>query len=120
MGRIRTKIGPNSPTGKLRLVDKRTRLGRLMTAVQDQLTDELGRPTPQQQLIISTAAMRVARLQLLGEQMMAEEVCPFEAERRWNWHANGLRKDLSVLGLGERHAEPPKDLKAYIEGKAVP
>lgn len=109
-------VGPHSAAERLRSVDKRTRLGRYMCTFRSALLDALGGvegTTPQRAMLIELAVTRAARLHLLAPSILAGDASE-ESERRWCWHANGLRRDLALLGL-ERMEPPPTTLATIIE-----
>ena len=102
-------IGPNSNAERLRSVDGRTRLGRFMSELRAELYEALGTktPTPMQRLIVARIVEKAARCALLSKQMLNGGGISAEAERRYIWHANSLRRDLATLGLDRRGPRQP-------------
>ena len=109
-------IGPHSGAERLRSVDGRTRLGRFMSELRTELYEALGtdNPTPMQRIIVDRIIEKSARCTLLSRQMLNGGGMSAEAERRYAWHANSLRRDLATLGL-ERRGKGPPSLQEHLE-----
>ena len=98
------KIGPASQRKAFKRLDGRGVIARRMKAVERELIDALGGEdalSPQKHLLVTGVAQRVIRIQMLWQQIAMGDASE-EAERRFNWHSNGLRRDLMVLGLNKR------------------
>ena len=102
-------VGPNSNSERLRSVDGRTRLGRFMSELRTELYEALGtdNPTPMQRIIVDRIVEKAARCTLLSKQMLNGGGMSAEAERRYVWHSNSLRRDLVTLGLNRRGPRQP-------------
>ena len=109
-------VGPNSSGSRLRSVDGRTRLGRFMSGLRTEIYEALGtdNPTPMQRILVDRAVEKSARCILLSRQMLNGGGMSAEAERRYIWHSNSLRRDLSALGLERRTPRGPT-LKEHCE-----
>ena len=104
------RIGPNMARIRLRQIDGRSELGRLWRNTERELTESIGgNPTPGQAILIASAADMVVRTSLLSEQVMTAstpEAAP-EAERRYAWWTERLRRTLVSLGLEKRTPRGP-------------
>ncbi len=110
------RIGPNMARIRLRQIDGRSELGRLWRNTERELTEAIGGdPTPQQAILIATAADMVVRTSLLSEQVMTAKTpeVVLEAERRFAWWTERLRRTLVSLGL-ERRGKPSPSLEEHI------
>src|ERR1700684_4416683 len=109
----RRKVGPFSRDQALTDLDHRTRAGRVMKGVIEELTAHLGAATAPQRLLIQSAALKATRLALLSDQLL-DGTPPSEGS---GGHAlawlNSLRLDLMAIGL-ERKGPASIDLHAYL------
>lgn len=95
---------------RLRRLDGRSELGRLWRDVQRELTEAVGGdPTPGQEILIATAADMTVRCTMLGTQMLTADTdeAAAEAERRFGWWSERLRRTLQAIGL-DRKANAPR------------
>ena len=115
------RIGPNMARHRLRNLDGRSEDGRLWRDVQRQLTEVGGgNPTPGQEILIATAADMAVRTAILGQQMLTADTdeAAAEAERRFGWWSERLRRTLQTLGL-DRRADVAPRLGELLGGKAA-
>lgn len=103
-------IGPYSKDRQIinACVDKRTKVGRVYRATVQDLTNQIGNPTPAQILLIQSAALKSCRLYLLSERFLNEDeiannICDNQA-LAW---LNSLRMDLQAIGLEKK---APKEI----------
>ena len=97
---IQRTLGPNSGALRLRSLDGRTYLGKFTKTVRAELVSALGgAPSPGQCIIIDMAVVKIARLRMLSEHILLGELPAEEADRRFTWFSNSLRRDLIALGL---------------------
>lgn len=113
------KPGPFSRDQALTNIDRRTRAGRVMTTVTNELIAHLGDATAPQRLLVQSAAFKSVRLALLTDMLLANGGTLSEGSEH---HAlawlNSLRLDLQAIGL-ERRASPSLDLAAYLKERAA-
>ena len=105
---------------RIRSLDGRTTLAKFTKAIRQDLTAALGGTLGAgQSIIVDLCVVKAARLQMLSEQILSGELPPEEAERRFIWHANSLRRDLMALGLDKPSKAPPESLAEYLKGHAA-
>lgn len=105
---------------RLRGLDGRSEYGRLWRIVQRRLTEAIGgEPSPQEELLIVSAADLATRCAMLSRQILdPDHAAAEEAERRYTWFCDKLRRTLSTLGLDRRGGEAPR-LADYVAGKGA-
>ena len=103
MPKNRMTIGPYSRPNALSSIDGRTRPGRFIKAVQDDLTDHVGgTPTVAQALLIRLVAIKALRLALLTDRILDPEAIAESNDQHFLGWANSLRRDLAELGIERR------------------
>ena len=115
-------IGPRSQAKTFRTVDGRGVISRKLRKIESDFSDALGgwqSLTPQKRQLIRDTAQIVVRREMVWHRMVENpDAVSGEAERRWLWLANTVRRNLQVLGL-ERKAEAPPTLDEYLRGSAA-
>lgn len=121
LGRFDAALGPHSPEVRILAVDRRTVVGKLLTAFQIELTEHCGgadRLSFPQRMLIRTASVRAVRLSML-EAAVLDGTASGEAEHKWTAHASGLRRDLVALGLDPAAADDPPRLRDLLAAAAT-
>lgn len=110
----RRKVGPFSRRLSFGQLDLRTAEGQFADDVRVALSEQLGgNPTPAQQLLIQSAALKALRCELLIRRVLTEESIKSNADNHCLAWLNALRRDLEALGL-QPAAGPPTDPMAAI------
>jgi hypothetical protein len=107
-------LGPYSQATCLARVDGRSREGRLLRSVRDELTRQIGNPSPAQKALIERAAWLSLRMAQLDARMLNGGFTDFDSKQYLAW-SNGLTRLLRSLGLkgGAQHAV---DLAEVLRG----
>ncbi len=109
----RKLAGPFSRDESLTALDRRTKAGRTLKRVIEDLMAHVGDATAPQRLIVQAAALKAVRLSLLTENLLAGDVlAPGSDAHALAW-LNSMRLDLQALGL-ERRERPVLDLASYL------
>lgn len=96
-------------------VDKRTRIGKWIERLKDELVRHVGgSPTITQKILIERICSKVVRCRLYEAGLFARE--PMGSRDHFLALENGLRLDLQVLGL-ERKEKKILDLAEYLDKK---
>ena len=105
MSKSKTKarqVGPYSRDEVLSRVDRRTAVGKVMTAVERELTSDLGGdPTMGERLLIQAVAVKAARLHMLSDDLLSGDEPGGDGHHCLAW-LNSLRLDIVALGLKRR------------------
>ncbi len=119
MAKKARKIGPYSRRNALARLDLRTREGRYLRAIQDELTAQVGDdPTAAEKLLIRLASLKALRVALMAPKIMTSEAIDERADRQFLAWANSLRCDLDTLGIAKRAQSSPR-LADLLGGKTV-
>jgi hypothetical protein len=99
---------------KFKVLDTNSREGRHVHAIRAALYDQLGgEPTPAQQLIVRSAAIKALKLELMLPRVFKEN-----SDRQdltaYLAVARELRKDLKILGM-DRVTQTPAKLQDYLK-----
>ena len=97
-----------------RTIDKRTRLGRWLRKIREEITSDIGGdPTRAQSLLIDRIVFKAANLNFIEMGLVSGNL---QLADRYIQLANSFRMDLTALGL-ERKEKNYLDLKTYIQKK---
>ncbi len=119
MAKNTRQIGPYSGEKALTRLDLRTREGRYLRAIQDELTAQVGDdPTAAEKLLIRLASLKALRVALMAPKIMTSEAIDERADRQFLAWANSLRRDLDTLGIAKRAQSSPR-LADLLGGKTV-
>ncbi len=103
------RIGAYSGGSALARVDLRTREGRFLQAIQQELTEHVGgQPNAAQQLLIRLASIKALRIALMADHVLSQESISERDDRQFLCWANSLRRDLDVLGLTRQASSSPR------------
>ena len=99
MAKNHRRIGPSMARHRLRGLDGRSEYGRLWRDVQRRLTEAIGgEPSPQEELLIVSAADLATRCVMLSRQILVpDQAVAEEAERRYQFLARFSRRRRSTL-----------------------
>ena len=115
------RISPNSQAKAFGSLDGRGLVARRLKRVEAEFIEALGGPdnlTPQKRQIIRDTAQIIIRREMVWQQMIENPAgIAGEAERRWLWLANTVRRNLIALGL-ERLEPPPPSIADILRGAA--
>lgn len=104
--KIRGRLGPHSRRLTLGALDLRTTEGQFAKAVRDALSLHLGSDlTPPQQLLVSAAAIKALRLELMVQRILAPDALDAQQDGKFLAWANSLRRDLEAIGIARK---PPR------------
>ena len=107
-------LGPYSRATRLANVDGRSPEGRLLRSVRDELTNQLGDPSPAQKALIDRAAWLSLRIAQLDDRTLNGGFTDFD-NRQYIAFSNALARVLRTLGLkGGR--QKSVDLAAVLRG----
>ncbi len=104
---------------RLRKIDGRSRHGRLWRAVERELTAALGgNLSVQQTILVATCADLTVRCTVLSETLLTAptDEAAQEAERRYVWFCDKLRRCLAQLGIEKREPRQPSLAEVLAEG----
>lgn len=118
MASRRKKPGPFSRDQALVDVDRRTRAGRVMRSVREELLDQIGDASAAQRILIQAASIKATRLALLQDSLLTGAAPSEGSEHHALAWLNSLRLDLQALGL-ERRATKTLDLNAYLKAQSA-
>lgn len=126
------KMGPFSRERSLIAVDGRTQPGRVLRDTEKQILAEIGpKVTVAQRLIAKSAALKATRIAMLTRKVIAEGAIAEGTDTQALAWMNGLRADLSALGLlhsprlpKSANSNDPDDqeadlLAAHLRGRAA-
>ena len=117
MASRRKKPGPFSRDQALANPDRRTRAGRVMRTVTEELMAHLGDASAPQRLLVQSAALKSVRLALLTDLLLdGTNISEGSDHHALAW-LNSLRLDLQALGL-ERREKATIDLATYMKTAA--
>ncbi len=103
------RLGRYSSGSALARVDLRTREGRFLQAIQQELTEHVGgQPNAAQQLLIRLASIKSLRLALMSDFVLTERSISERDDRQFLAWANSLRRDLDTLGLSRQASSSPR------------
>ncbi len=106
MTKIRGRLGPHSRRLTLGRLDLRTSEGAFAKAVRDALASHLGGElTAPQQLLVSAAAIKSLRLELMVQRILAPDALDAGQDGKFLAWANSLRRDLEAIGIARK---PPR------------
>jgi hypothetical protein len=89
-------------------LDLRTSEGQFAKAVRDQLALHLGGElTAPQQLLVSAAAIKALRLELLVQRILAPDALDSQQDGKFLAWANSLRRDLESIGIARKPLPVP-------------
>ena len=106
----RKTVRPYSSEATFSALDRRTKAGRVISAVEADLATALGGdPTPQQMMLIRSVAVKYARLLLLEPTLFEDdgEKVRVDLHHALAW-SNSMRLDLQALGLERRARDVSK------------
>jgi hypothetical protein len=109
-------LGPYTQAARLARVDGRSREGRLLRVVRDELTAQIGKPTPAQTALIERAAWLSLRIAQLDVRMANGGFTDFDSKQYLAW-SNTLTRLLRTLGLKGNGARAI-DLAEVLRGVA--
>lgn len=106
------EVGVFSRHRSLVTVDLRSKAGRILKTIREDLTNQLGgAPTPAEALLIQSASIKAVRLYLMSD-VLLERGDITNDEKCLAW-VNSMRMDLTALGLKARprvvEASPLRD-----------
>jgi len=110
-------------TVPLDTIDRRSQAGVFLRRVRDDLTDQLGSPTPAERLLIHEAATSALIARVTGEYILSRntlvrdggaELLPVVLQREVV--VGNLGRTLRLLGF-HRRKEPAMTLDQYLAGK---
>jgi hypothetical protein len=101
--RRRAKPRPPGPFSRdISRVDRRGKAGRLVKETQAALIEHIGgSPSVAELLLIQSISLKVCRLHLLGEALLAGDPIDADHNSVLAW-SNSLRLDLQAIGLEKR------------------
>jgi hypothetical protein len=110
----REGIGPYSSDASLAAIDGRTRLGKQLSELRAALSEHVGgAPTPTQQIVIESLAIKTLRCRLAAARVIQNPESDSHQVLAW---LNGAERAAALLGL-EAEAAEPLSLAQYIEQK---
>jgi hypothetical protein len=99
-------------------VDKRTRLGKWMKGLREDLKNDLGgNLTAMEEALLDRIVSKIAQCHLYETGVLTGQ--DFGSMDFYLAVSNSLRHDLNLIGLNKR-VKDPLDLEAYLKGKAEP
>ena len=102
----RGRLGPHSRRLTLGALDLRTSEGQFAKAVREALAAHLGGElTAPQQLLVSAAAIKALRLELMVQRILAPDALDAQQDGKFLAWANSLRRDLEAIGIARK---PPR------------
>ncbi len=120
MAKKARKIGPYSRRNALAHLDLRTREGRFLMAIQDELTNHVGgAPSAAEAILIRLASLKALRVALMAPKIMTSEAIDERADRQFLAWANSLRRDLDTLGIAKRAEASPRLAELLGQGRAA-
>lgn len=97
-------------------LDGRTRVAKALDCVEADLVSALGNdPSPQELMLIKSAATKFIRCLLLRGQILSHENPKADWEKQFIRWSRDLREDLKAIGLQRRERQIATDLTEYIE-----
>lgn len=116
------KMGPFSRERSLEAVDGRTQAGKVLRATEAEILQAIGPKAPiGQRLIARSAALKATRITLLTKKIVADGNLAEGTDTLTLSWMNGLRADLSALGLlikpgtkAPDDADDGDDLATYV------
>jgi hypothetical protein len=108
--------GPYAGLARLSAPDLRTRYGRILKSVRDELTSHVGsRPSATQKMLIERAAQLSLRVAMMDDQAATGKVLTDHDSRTYLAWSNTLTRTLAQLGLHGAKPSTPK-LSDYMAG----
>ena len=99
-------------------LDGRTRVAKALDCVEAELICALGNePSPQELMLIKSAATKFIRCLLLRGQILSHENPKADWEKQFIRWSRDLREDLKTIGLQRREKQIAADLDTYIEAE---
>jgi hypothetical protein len=100
-------VGVYSCNTTLANLDKRSRYGRLIRQVRQDLTDHIGgNPTPVQRMLIERASMLQLRVAMLDRKIIDGEILTVMDNNQYLAWSNSLVRTLAQLGLDATTTPP--------------
>jgi hypothetical protein len=89
-------------------LDKRTKAGRLLRAMKEQLTTHIGgNPTPPERLLIDRACVLALKVAQLDQRILNDEtITPADSQVYLSWQ-NNLRRTLIALNIRPSSVKAP-------------
>lgn len=115
MPKNRSAIGPYSRGSSLAKVDGRTRSGRFIATIRNELTHHVGSPSAPQRILIELAAILALRIALLSGIVLSTEAIEERDDRQLVAWMNALARTVEKLGLDRKTA--PLSIVDYLAEK---
>lgn len=100
-----------SKDGALAWLDRRTREGKFAAAVEHELLEHCGVPSPCQRIICRLASIKALRVAMMSDWVLSAEI--ERDDRQFLAWSTSLRRDLESLGLSTPRSQLPS-LSEYI------